>query len=66
MPYGISKDMGGDSPENVTWMEGCVKAVKGQKGKNGKPIDESFAIAICKATLKKHKEKMKKNMGESQ
>lgn len=60
MPFGMDKSLGGDSPENVKWMEGCVKAVKGQKGKDGKPMKEGTAIAICKATFRKHKEKMKK------
>ena len=45
MPYGISKDAGGDSPENVNKMESCVqKVMKGGKSKDS-------AIAICKTTL---------------
>jgi hypothetical protein len=47
MPYGMSKDMGGDSQKNDKWMETCVKKVKAQ----GK--DESTAIAICKSTFRK-------------
>lgn len=55
MPYGIDKDIGGDSPENVKWMERCVKRVTGQKDKNGKEIPKDRAIAICKSTLQKTK-----------
>jgi hypothetical protein len=61
MPYGIDKSMGGDNPANVKFMEACVKAVKGKIGKDGKVIDEGSAVAICKTTLKRHKEKMKRN-----
>lgn len=49
MPYGVDEDLGGDSKENVAWMEECVKKVM----KQGK--DKSSAIAICKATLKRSK-----------
>lgn len=49
MPYGIDKDLGGDSPENDTWMEKCVTKVM----KQGK--DKGSAIAICKTTFKKMK-----------
>lgn len=55
MPYGVDKKIGGDSPENVKWMEKCVSRVTGQKDKNGNTIDKSRAIAICKATLRKSK-----------
>lgn len=48
-PYGIDKDLGGDSKENDSWMEQCVQKVM-KKGK-----DKSSAIAICKATLRKSK-----------
>ncbi len=51
MPYGIDKKQGGDSPENDSWMEGCVKKVMNKDGK-----DKSSAIAICKSQLKKNKE----------
>lgn len=50
MPYGVDKEMGGDSPENVGWMEKCVKSVM----EGGK--EKSSAIAICKAQLRKKKE----------
>lgn len=53
MPYGVDKDIGGDSPTNDKWMEGCVSRVK----KQGK--DEGSAIAICKTTLKNKKKKNK-------
>lgn len=49
MPYGIPKELGGDSPENIEWMENCVLKVM-KTGKN-----KSSAIAICKATLEKVK-----------
>jgi len=49
MPYGVDKDIGGDSKENTQWMEKCVKKVMN----TGK--DKSSAIAICKSTLKKSK-----------
>ena len=48
-PYRVDKDIGGDSDENVSWMENCVKKVM----KTGK--DKGNAVAICKATLKKTK-----------
>lgn len=49
MPYGVDKEIGGDSKENDFWMENCVKKVMKQgKGK-------SQAIAICKSTLEKSK-----------
>jgi len=49
MPYGVDKDIGGDSDENVSWMEKCVQKVM----KTGK--DKGSAVAICKSTLKKTK-----------
>lgn len=49
MPYNISKDSGGDTKENDSWMETCVMKVM----KTGK--DKSSAIAICKSTLEKKK-----------
>lgn len=49
MPYGVDKDIGGDSPENDAWMEKCVSRVM----KTGK--EKGAAIAICKTTLKKTK-----------
>jgi hypothetical protein len=54
MPYGVDKEQGGDSKENDTWMETCVKKVM----KQGK--DKGSAIAICKTTLSKmHNDKAK-------
>lgn len=55
MPYGVDDDIGGDSKENDEWMEDCVRKVMARKGKDGKPIDKSSAIAICKTTLKQSK-----------
>jgi hypothetical protein len=48
-PYGVDKKIGGDSPENDNWMEGCVKKVMS----GGK--DKQHAIMICKSTLSKTK-----------
>lgn len=53
MPYGISREDGGDSPSNDKWMEACVVKVM----RTGK--DKSTAVAICKTTLKKKKESTK-------
>lgn len=55
MPYGVDKDMGGDSPENDAWMEKCVKRVHGKKMKDGSIADKSTAIAICKSVMRKTK-----------
>jgi hypothetical protein len=56
MPYGISKDLGGDNDKNDKWMEDCVSSVmKGGKGKD-------TAVAICKAQMRKSK--MKKQREE--
>jgi hypothetical protein len=52
MPYGIDKKLGGDSPSNVKWMEKCVKRVM-----MGEKLSKGRAIAICKNTLRKIKEK---------
>lgn len=53
MPYGVDKKIGGDNPSNTGFMEKCVaKVMEGGK-------DKSSAIAICKAQLKKNKEKNK-------
>lgn len=54
-PYGIDKDLGGDSPQNTSWMESCVKKVMNKKDKAGNTIDKSKAIAICKNSFKKSK-----------
>jgi hypothetical protein len=51
MPYGVDKKLGGDSKPNDAWMERCVTRVM----KTGK--DKGSAIAICKATMKKSKDK---------
>jgi len=47
MPYGVDKDVGGDSKDNDKWMEDCVRKIM----KSGK--DKSSAIAICKTALDK-------------
>jgi len=52
MPYGLPKDIGGDSPSNVQWMHNCIK----KTGKEG-----SSAIAICKAQLIKERRKNSKS-----
>lgn len=49
MPYGVDKNLGGDSKENDAWMERCVSRVEG----GGK--SKSSAIAICKAQMRKKK-----------
>lgn len=51
---------GGDSPENVKWMENCVAKIKGKPVKDPKtgkehPADEGTAIAICKTTFMRMK-----------
>ena len=63
MPYGVDKDLGGDSKENVSWMEKCVTKVQGTKGKDGKPLSKDAAIAICKSTMKKSKKDSKADLG---
>jgi len=44
MPYGIPKDKGGDSPENVKKLEKCIAEV-GQKNSH---LDDDNLIRICK------------------
>lgn len=61
MPYGVDKKLGGDNPSNVKWMEKCVSRVQGTKDKQGHAIDKGRAIAICKATLKKSRQKNAKS-----
>lgn len=56
MPYGVDKKIGGDSPENVSWMEKCVSKVSGTNNRTGKPYTKGEKIAICKAQLAKKKE----------
>lgn len=55
MPYGMPKEMGGDSPENDSWMERCVRKVANQTDKEGKKYGKDRAIAICKSTFMKMK-----------
>jgi hypothetical protein len=52
MPYNVDKDQGGDSKDNTKWMENCVDSVMSKSGK-----DKPSAVAICKAQLRKNKEK---------
>lgn len=47
MPYGIPKDKGGDSPENVAKMKKCIEAVS----RENSHLDEDQIIAICKSKL---------------
>jgi ribosomal protein S7 len=47
MPYGVSKDVGGDSPRNDSLMERCVRDLMAQ----GKPKEQ--AIRICKASIQR-------------
>lgn len=59
----MPKEMGGDSPENDSWMERCVKRVTNQKDKSGKIYGKDRAIAICKATfMKSHGNKSQAEM----
>lgn len=52
MPYGVDKNLGGDTKTNDKWMEDCVSSIM-KKGK-----DKGSAIAICKTVMKnKHKDK---------
>ena len=44
MPYGIPKDKGGDSPENVQKLKDCLAAV----GRDNSHLDEESLIRICK------------------
>jgi hypothetical protein len=57
MPYGVDKKIGGDSKENVSWVEKCVSSISGKNKRTGKPYTEGEKIAICKAQLSKNKEK---------
>jgi hypothetical protein len=45
MPYGIPKDIGGDSEENEKWMKKCISSVM----EGGKSKDS--AVLICKKQL---------------
>ena len=53
MPYGLEGKHNED-PKLNTWMENCVTKVMGKKGKDGKTLDKSSAVAICKSNLEKH------------
>jgi hypothetical protein len=55
MPYGISKEHGGDSLENIAKMESCVRSVMSKQG-----VDKSRAIPICKASLFPNKKRKTK------
>lgn len=57
MPYGVSKEQGGDSPSNVSFMERCVSHISGKNPRTGKPYTKGEKIAICKTALKRRKEK---------
>jgi len=52
-PYGVDKNQGGDSPDNVSWMERCVESVMKKNSK----LSKGSAIAICKTQLKRTKDK---------
>lgn len=62
MPYRIPREYGGDSEENVKWMEHCVSSVMN----TGK--DKTTAIKICKAKFieKKNKKASKLNTYKKQ
>jgi hypothetical protein len=45
-PYGLPKEKGGDSPDNVKAMEKCVRATMVRDG-----VTKEAAIRICKTTL---------------
>lgn len=47
MPYGIPKEKGGESLENVSKMESCVRQVMQKNPK----LDKGRAIAICKSSM---------------
>lgn len=53
MPYGIPKEKGGDSPENINKMESCVLKVMDQGH------DKLSAIKICKSSLFNIEEEVK-------
>lgn len=57
MPFGVDKNQGGDNPSNTKWMEECVAKVKGKSRKTGGELSKGEKIAICKAQLKRNKEK---------
>ena len=47
MPYGIPKDKGGDSPENVDKLKRCMAEVGPQNGH----LSEEELIRICKSKV---------------
>ena len=47
MPYGVPKELGGDSAKNTSRMDDCVSAVM----KREPSYDQSRAIAVCKHSL---------------
>ncbi|PNX51046.1 MAG: hypothetical protein BV456_04655 [Thermoplasmata archaeon M8B2D] len=56
MPYGLPKEIGGDSKTNEEWMKKCVSRVMGRKNaRTGGKTDKKTAIMICKKTLMKSK-----------
>lgn len=55
MPYNIDKKLGGDSKENIKFMEDCIDSISGTNKRTGKPYTEGEKIAICKAALKRKK-----------
>jgi len=57
MPYGLPKDIGGDSPANVKWMERCVKDIRGTNSRTDKPYTKQEKIRICKSQLIKLRRK---------
>lgn len=57
MPYGIDKNLGGDSPENERFMENCINSIKGNNKRTGKPYTKGEKVAICKVALRRKKEK---------
>jgi len=51
MPYGIPKEIGGDSKKNVAWMEKCVSSIMEKQP----DMSKERAIRICKSQLMKKK-----------
>lgn len=55
MPYNIDKKLGGDSKENIKFMEDCIDSIKGINKRTGKPYMKGEKIAICKTALQRKK-----------
>lgn len=55
MPFGLAKDIGGDSPENVRKMESCIHQVMARNPS----LTKEQAIRICKDSIQKSKRKKK-------